>query len=87
MSVDTNSWLYSIVGTKSGKINSAHHQSADLVGKGLVANAFSRDGIIEGPVKDLFELEAEFHDLVVAVSEKLLSVSHLILEVLGKEGK
>jgi len=48
VSVDNNSWLYSIVGTKSGKINSAHHQSADLVGKGLVANAFSRDGIIEG---------------------------------------
>jgi putative glutamine amidotransferase len=48
VSVDVNSWLYSIVGKKSGTINSAHHQSADRVGKGLVANAFSKDGIIEG---------------------------------------
>jgi putative glutamine amidotransferase len=48
VSVDVNSWLYSIVGKKSGTINSAHHQSADRIGKGLVANAFSKDGIIEG---------------------------------------
>lgn len=48
VSVDKNSWLYSIVGAKSGTINSAHHQSADMIGAGLVANAFSKDGVIEG---------------------------------------
>ena len=48
VTVDKNSWLYSIVGVKSGNINSAHHQSADMIGKGLVANAFSKDGVIEG---------------------------------------
>ncbi|MFZ6008750.1 MAG: gamma-glutamyl-gamma-aminobutyrate hydrolase family protein [Bacteroidota bacterium] len=46
--VDPNSDLKKIVGLESGEINSAHHQSADLVGKDLVANAISPDGIIEG---------------------------------------
>lgn len=48
VSVDKNSWLYSIVNTKSGTINSAHHQSADRIGKGLVVNAVSKDGVVEG---------------------------------------
>jgi putative glutamine amidotransferase len=46
--VDPNSQLKEIVGSVSGEINSAHHQAADLIGKGLVANALSPDGIIEG---------------------------------------
>jgi putative glutamine amidotransferase len=46
--VDTNSALKEIVGASHGEINSAHHQAADLVGKGLVANALSPDGIVEG---------------------------------------
>jgi putative glutamine amidotransferase len=46
--VDINSDLKKIVGAEKGEINSAHHQSAELVGKGLVANAISEDGIIEG---------------------------------------
>lgn len=32
----------------AGEINSSHHQSADTVGEGLIANSFSPDGIIEG---------------------------------------
>lgn len=48
ISVDQNSDLKTIAGTEAGEINSAHHQSAELVGKGLVANAISPDGIIEG---------------------------------------
>ncbi len=46
--VDSNSELAKIVGSSSGEINSAHHQSAELVAKGFVANAISKDGIIEG---------------------------------------
>lgn len=46
--IDPNSELKSIVGVTTGEINSAHHQCADRVGKGLVVNALSPDGIIEG---------------------------------------
>ena len=46
--VDRHSLLSSIVGPESGEVNSAHHQSADLVGEGLVTNAVSPDGVIEG---------------------------------------
>lgn len=48
VSVDHNSDLRKIAGIEIGEINSAHHQSAELVGKGLVVNAISPDGIIEG---------------------------------------
>lgn len=46
--VDPNSELRKMVETGSGEINSAHHQSADRIGKGLVANALSPDGVVEG---------------------------------------
>jgi putative glutamine amidotransferase len=46
--VDPNSQLGRIVGTFSGEINSAHHQGADRIGKGLVVNALSPDGLAEG---------------------------------------
>ncbi len=46
--VDTNSFLYQIVSEQKGEVNSAHHQSADMPGYGLVANSMSPDGIIEG---------------------------------------
>lgn len=46
--VDANSFLYNITGEEGGQVNSAHHQGIDMPGFGLVANAFSPDGIIEG---------------------------------------
>jgi putative glutamine amidotransferase len=46
--IDPNSTLFKIIGTEKGTINSAHHQSVDMPGFGLVVNAFSPDGIIEG---------------------------------------
>lgn len=39
--------LSKIVGTKSGEINSCHHQAADKPGKNLRSTGFSNDGIIE----------------------------------------
>ena len=46
--VDADSELRKIAGSETGEINSSHHQSADLIGKGLVANSFSPDGVVEG---------------------------------------
>lgn len=46
--IDPNSLLYKIIGEEKGVINSAHHQSTDIPGFGLVVNALSPDGIIEG---------------------------------------
>ena len=46
--IDTNSLLYKITRQEKGEINSAHHQSVDMPGYGLVANAMSPDGVIEG---------------------------------------
>jgi putative glutamine amidotransferase len=47
VSIDTASWLNSIVKTASGTINSNHHQSVERTGNGLVASALSPDGIVE----------------------------------------
>lgn len=48
ISVDPNSEMYRLVNTTNGEINSSHHQSAEQVGKGLVVNSFSPDGVVEG---------------------------------------
>jgi len=45
--IDANSILYKIIKEDKGEINSAHHQSADMPGFGLVTNAMSPDGVIE----------------------------------------
>lgn len=66
VTVDPNSWLYSIVKQTSGTINSAHHQSADRLGRGLVASAFSPDGVIEAierlkPAEESFLCLVQWH--------------------------
>lgn len=45
--VDEHSALKNIVNVTEGIINSAHHQSADKIGKGLAVSALSVDGVVE----------------------------------------
>lgn len=40
--------LYEICGVEELSVNSAHHQAAKTVGAGVVVNATSEDGVIEG---------------------------------------
>ena len=46
--VDPTSELFRITGVARGEINSAHHQSAELIAKGFVTNSLSADGVVEG---------------------------------------
>lgn len=46
--VDATSELHNWIGVTSGEITSVHHQSVDRVATGLVANAISPDGVVEG---------------------------------------
>ncbi|MFT3703360.1 MAG: gamma-glutamyl-gamma-aminobutyrate hydrolase family protein [Agriterribacter sp.] len=45
--VDCSSWLFNLIGEETGMVNSNHHQSADLIGDGLIVSALSPDGVIE----------------------------------------
>lgn len=47
ITVDPSSWLYSVIDRQEGTVNSNHHQSADIIGKGLIVSAFSPDGVVE----------------------------------------
>lgn len=43
-----NTFLTEITGLAKGEVNSAHHQSIDLLGEGLAMNCVSPDGTVEG---------------------------------------
>ena len=47
VAVNPNSWLYGLIKSEKGVINSNHHQSADRIGEGLIVSAFSPDGVVE----------------------------------------
>jgi len=62
VSVTKNTRLHHIVGVEKGEIDS-HHQTVDEIGKGLIANAISDDGIVEG-LEKAKKHDAEFFLLV-----------------------
>jgi putative glutamine amidotransferase len=47
INVVSGAWLEKLVGQTKGDANSNHHQSIDRMGDGLVASAFTEDGIVE----------------------------------------
>lgn len=47
INVDPSSWLYQLIHMKEGIVNSNHHQSADIIGGGLIVSALSPDGVVE----------------------------------------
>lgn len=51
-----NTLLSSIVHTRRDNANSAHHQCVDTLGDGLMVNAISEDGVVEG-----FEWQVKEH--------------------------
>ena len=48
VSIQENTKLYSIICKQNIMVNSAHHQAIKVPGKGLIVNALSNDGVIEG---------------------------------------
>lgn len=48
ITVCENTLLADIVGQKSAMVNSAHHQAIESTGTGLIVNARSADGLVEG---------------------------------------
>lgn len=46
--VENGTILHEIVKVDSGTVNSAHHQAINKLGKDLIANSWSEDGVIEG---------------------------------------
>lgn len=47
VSIESNARLSKIAGCLAGQVNSAHHQAAGAIGKGLVVAARSSDGVVE----------------------------------------
>lgn len=67
--MEPGSWISGLYGgAREGRINSLHHQGVKLLGKGLVAEAWSEDGVIEAirGTGDTFvfgvQWHPEFHD-------------------------
>jgi len=48
VNVEPGTILYDVLGSKEVEINSAHHQAIDKLGEGLMINARSNEGIVEG---------------------------------------
>ena len=48
VTIQEHTKLYSIISKQNIMVNSAHHQAIKVPGKGLIVNALSNDGVIEG---------------------------------------
>ena len=63
VTIQENTKLYSIISKQNIMVNSAHHQAIKVPGKGLIVNALSNDGVIEGiedPTK-IFCIGVQWH--------------------------
>ncbi len=82
--LDEASLLHEITQVLQDRINSAHHQSADRVGKGLVASAISPDGVIEAlerkkAKEDSFLLLVQWHP------ERMVDQNSLLVQPIKKD--
>jgi len=48
LNIVESSYLYKILGTTAGKVNSNHHQAIEILGSELLVSARTEDGMIEG---------------------------------------
>ena len=75
ITIKKDSKLHSIISQNNIMVNSAHHQAVKKPGKGLVINAFSEDGVIEG-IEDPsmnFCIGVQWHpEFFIQNSDKLL---------------
>ena len=75
ITVKQNTKLHNIISQNNIMVNSAHHQAVKKPGKGLVINAFSEDGVIEG-IEDPsmnFCIGVQWHpEFFIQNSDKLL---------------
>jgi putative glutamine amidotransferase len=67
--IASGSLLGAVLGRTRTKVNSFHHQAANVLGAGLRASAWARDGTIEG-------IEAEDRDFVLGVQWHVESLAH-----------
>ncbi len=69
--VDEESTLGSLLGVRSVKVNSMHHQSIEQLGEGLVPTAWAPDGVIEAveSQRDHYMMGVQWHPEELAATD------------------